>query len=218
MKGKILRKGFDSVWDLLIRMGFTNTSLKIDLFDNKSFENFIQSLVPYSDTESLYERLQRCYQATDDDMIKLQWLGFFENDWPEGYKDLSPANILQYLLERKLSLQAHEKDCIVMRHVLEYTSKNYQHKFTATLIAQGEDEKNSALAKAIGLTTGAAAKAVLMGNIKGLKGIHTPVKPEIYDPILNELDDLGVAFHVEETSVHMEEVDKTNAAVTVDLK
>jgi hypothetical protein len=31
-----------------------------------------------------------------------------------------------------------------------------------------------------------------------VKGLHTPVIREIYDPILNELSDLGVAFHVEE--------------------
>ena len=101
-------------------------------------------------------------------------------------------------------MQPQDKDCIILRHELEYTSKDCRHKFIATLIAQGEDQRNSALAKAIGLTTGAAAKAVMLDNIK-VKGLYTPVKKEIYDPILNELDDLGVAFHIEETKVHDED-------------
>jgi saccharopine dehydrogenase (NADP+, L-glutamate forming) len=94
-----------------------------------------------------------------------------------------------------------------MRHELEYCCNNYHHQFTATLVAQGEDQQNSAIAKGIGLTLGASAKAVLVGNIK-VKGLHIPIKKEIYDPILNELDDLGVSFHVEEKRTHAAEAVK----------
>jgi saccharopine dehydrogenase (NADP+, L-glutamate forming) len=87
-----------------------------------------------------------------------------------------------------------------MRHEIDYTTAEFEHRFTATLVAQGEDQRNSALAKAIGLTAGAAAKAVLLENIQ-LKGLHTPVTKKIYEPILSELVDLGVAFHVEEKKI-----------------
>lgn len=204
VKGRVVRSGFESIWDLVIKLGLTNTNIKIDLFEDKSFYNFLKSLLPYSPSDSIVDSLQKNLNANFEDVQKLKWLGLFDNEWLEGYKELTPAVILQYLLEKKFSMQPHEKDCIVMRHEFEYTSKQYHHKFTATLIAQGEDQRNSATAKAIGLTTGAAAKAVLLENIK-VKGLYTPVKKEIYDPILNELDDLGVAFHIEETRVHEEE-------------
>jgi saccharopine dehydrogenase-like NADP-dependent oxidoreductase len=204
IKGRVMRAGFDSVWNLLIRLGFTNTSSKVELFEDKSFVNFLRSLLPYSPTESLELRLRKYAQATGDDIDKLKWLGLFDKDWPEGYREITPSVILQFLLEKKLSMRPHERDCIVMRHELEYTTQEYHHLFTATLIAQGEDQRNSATAKAIGLTAGAAAKAVLLENIK-LKGIHTPVKKEIYEPILSELVDLGVAFHVEEKKIRKEE-------------
>lgn len=205
VKGRIIRKGFESTWDLLIRLGLTNTTQKIDLFDNKSFRAFLQSLLPYSPSDTLENTLMKYAHATFDDVEKLKWLGMFDDDWLEGYKELTPATILQHLLEKKFSLQPEDKDCIIMRHELEYTNRNYRHHFTATLIAEGEDARNSATAKAISLTTGAAAKAVLLGNIK-IKGLHTPIKKEIYDPILNELDDLGVAFHVEEKKIPLEEL------------
>jgi saccharopine dehydrogenase-like NADP-dependent oxidoreductase len=200
IKGRVVRKGFERIWDLLMRLGFTNTTSKIDLFDDRSFRNFLRSLLPHSPGDSLEDVLRKHTGATIDDIEKLKWLGLFDDGWAEGYKDITPAVVLQHLLEKKFAMQLQDKDCILLRHELEYTNRDCHHTFTATLVAQGEDRRNSALAKAIGLTTGAAAKAVLLGDIK-IKGLHTPIKKEIYDPILNELDDLGVAFHVEEKKI-----------------
>jgi saccharopine dehydrogenase (NADP+, L-glutamate forming) len=209
VKGRIVRSGFESVWNLLIRLGFTNTTSKVELFEDKSFHNFLRSLLPYNASESLELRLKKYAGATGDDIDKLKWLGLFDEAWPEGYREITPAVILQHLLEKKLSMKPQDKDCIIMRHELEYSTLEHDHSFTATLMVQGEDQRNSATAKAIGLTTGAAAKAVLLENIK-VKGLHTPVKKEIYEPILGELVDLGVAFHVEEKRVRKEEVNALN--------
>lgn len=202
VRGKIVRRGFESIWDLIIRLGLTNTSTKIDLLDGKTFENFLRSLLPYAPSRSLEENLMKHFQASEEDIEKLKWLGLFDEEWLEGYKEITPAIILQHLLEKKFTMLPGDKDCIVMRHEVDYSLQDYDTKFTATLIAQGEDQRNSAIAKAIGFTTGAAAKAVLLGNIKVKGGLHIPVKKEIYDPILNELDDLGVSFHIEEKRVH----------------
>jgi saccharopine dehydrogenase-like NADP-dependent oxidoreductase len=204
VKGKLFRKGFEHLWNIIVKLGLTDTTSRIDLFGKKSFRYFLDSLLPYS-TESTENKLKKYLNADFEQIEGLKWLGLFDDQWVEGYKDITAAVILQYLLEKKFVMQPGDKDSIVMRHELEYSCATYQHKLTATLIAQGEDLRNSATAKAIGLTTGAAAKAYLLDNIK-LKGLHTPTKKEIYDPILNELDDLGVAFHMEETKVrHMEE-------------
>ena len=214
IKNKVIRKGFESIWHIIIKLGLTNTNTRIDLLGDRSFRGFLQSLLPYSSTDSLEDSLRKNLRATLEDIEKLKWLGLFDDEWLEGYKEITPAIILQHLLEKKFSMKAHDKDSILMRHELEYYCNNYYHKITATLIAQGEDARNSALAKGIGLTTGAAAKAVLVGNIK-LKGLHTPVKKEIYDPILNELDDLGVAFHVEEEKIHEDDFNNDNPLMEV---
>jgi hypothetical protein len=96
-----------------------------------------------------------------------------------------------------------------MEHQFEYTIKNIKHSMKATLVAEGENGNDAALTKAIGLIIGSAAKAILLDNIK-LKGLHIPTVPEIYDPILSELLDLGIAFHVEETKVYGLTEDKLN--------
>ena len=40
----------------------------------------------------------------------------------------------------------------------------------------------------------------MLGNVK-VKGLHIPIIREIYDPILNELEELGIAFHLAESRV-----------------
>lgn len=200
MKGRLVRKGFERIWGLITKLGLTDNTTRIELFENKSIRYFLRSLLPYSTTESIEALLQKHFRATWIEIEALRWLGLFEDDWLEGHREITPAIILQHLLEKKFSMRSHERDCIIMRHELEYNYQNFRRKFTSTLITQGEDLLNSATAKAIGLTTGAAAKAFLVGNIKA-KGLHTPTKKEIYDPILNELADLGVAFHVEDHKI-----------------
>lgn len=197
MKGRLVRKDFQTVWDLLIRLGLTNTTTRIDMLGHRSFRKFLRSLLPWSPTESAELLLQRTMQASEKNVAQLKWLGLLDDTWFEGTQEVTPAMLLQYLLEHKLSMQPEDRDCVVIHHELDYALNNFQYRFRATLVSEAEDQQHTALARAIGLTMGATAKAVLVGNIK-IRGMHTPIRKEIYDPVLNELEDLGIAFHVEE--------------------
>jgi saccharopine dehydrogenase-like NADP-dependent oxidoreductase len=200
MKGRVLRAPFAKTWDLLIGLGLTDTQSKIEMFEQSSFYNFLDSLLPPSEGEHAESKLLKYANASEADILRLRWLGLFEDEWV-NIKEPSPAMLLQYLLEKKMSLTEADRDCIVMEHQFEYILKNIKYSMKATLVAEGENGNDTALTKAIGLTIGAAAKAILLDNIK-LKGLHIPTAPEIYDPILSELLDLGIAFHVEETKVY----------------
>jgi len=52
------------------------------------------------------------------------------------------------------------------------------------------------MAKTVGLPLGIAAKLILQEKIT-LKGLHIPVSQEIYEPVLAELEKMGI--HFEET-------------------
>ena len=140
-----------------------------------------------------------------EEIKKLKWLGLFDSSWVEGTGETTPANLLQQLMETKLTPQAHDRDRVVMEHQLGYDFRDEHHEFKATIILEGENQKDSALAKVIGYTCGAAAKSVLSGSI-GVKGINIPTIKEIYDPILNELEDLDIAFHITEKKDQSEEM------------
>jgi saccharopine dehydrogenase (NADP+, L-glutamate forming) len=208
IKGKLVRKEFGRLWSLIVRLGLTDNTARIDLLERKSFYEYLKSILPYCGGDSPEAILSRYFKADFIQIEQLKWLGLFDDSWVDNYKDVTAEVILRHLLEKKLSITASDKDCIIMHHELDYTWRNDRFNFKATLIASGEGETNSAMAKAIGLTTGAAAKNCLLGNIR-IKGLHTPARKELYDPMLNELDDLGVTFYVEEKKVHQTEVQQS---------
>jgi saccharopine dehydrogenase (NADP+, L-glutamate forming) len=80
-----------------------------------------------------------------------------------------------------------------MLHEIEYEINNEKKKIEASLVIIGEDSRQTAMAKTVGLPLGIAAKLILNGSVN-LKGLHIPVSEEIYEPVLKELEEHGVKF------------------------
>jgi saccharopine dehydrogenase-like NADP-dependent oxidoreductase len=104
------------------------------------------------------------------------------------------ADILQYLVEKKLAIGAGDKDMIVMRHELEYEVRGEKYKVQSSLIVKGEDSLQTAMAKTVGLPLGIATKLILQDKIK-LSGLQIPTVPEIYQPVLMELEGYDIKFN-----------------------
>ncbi len=105
----------------------------------------------------------------------------------------SAAEVLQFILEQKLPLEANDKDMVVMLHEVEYTVNDKTRKATSTLIVKGKDNVHTAMAKTVGLPLGIAAKLILEGKIKE-RGLHIPIIPAIYKPVLEDLKRQGIEF------------------------
>jgi hypothetical protein len=85
---------------------------------------------------------------------------------------------------------------IVMQHEIEFLKAGKRYTEKSTLVVKGEDSLHTAMARTVGLPLGIAAKLVLEGKLS-LRGLHIPILPEIYDPVLAELDELGIRFERE---------------------
>jgi hypothetical protein len=110
----------------------------------------------------------------------------------------SAADVLQFVLENKMSLRKGDKDRVVMLHELEYALDDKKYKATSTLVLDGEDDVHTAMARTVGLPLGVAAKLILDGAIE-LTGLHIPILPEIYQPVLQELKQFDIFFREERT-------------------
>jgi len=82
---------------------------------------------------------------------------------------------------------------IVMHHefVAEYSSK--KEYITSTLLDYGIPNGDSAVARTVALPAAIAVKMILEGKID-ITGTHIPVIPEIYNPILDELEEMDIKF------------------------
>lgn len=148
----------------------------------------------------------------EENKTLLEFLGLF-SDSPVPPAARTSADILQYLLETRLAMRSGDKDMIVMLHELEYEVQApnpdqaatrigadtarapaaFKHSVSSSLIVKGEDHLHTAMAKTVGLPLGIAAKLILEGEIR-LFGLHIPILPEIYTPVLRELAEEGIRF------------------------
>ena len=75
--------------------------------------------------------------------------------------------------------------------IAEYQSK--KEYVTSTLVDYGLPGGDTSVARTVALPAALAVKMILDKRIT-LTGVHIPVIPEIYNPLLNELEKLGVKF------------------------
>jgi saccharopine dehydrogenase-like NADP-dependent oxidoreductase len=123
---------------------------------------------------------------------RLKWLGLFSDELLPKNGD-SPLDYLNNLTLKKMKLEKDDKDMIVMHHefIAEFPSK--KEYITSTLIDYGIPRGDTAVARTVALPAAIAVKLIRQGKI-GIKGVHIPVIPEVYNPILNELEKIGIKF------------------------
>ncbi|MHA1958840.1 MAG: saccharopine dehydrogenase C-terminal domain-containing protein [Candidatus Thorarchaeota archaeon] len=130
-------------------------------------------------------------QKDDPIISRLEWLGLFTDEEVPSVSTYLDA--LCHLFESKLQYAEGERDMIVMHHefVAEYPEKS--EKITSTLIDYGIPNGDSSMSRTVALPVAIASRMILEGSIN-ITGVHRPTIPELYDPILDELQTLGISL------------------------
>lgn len=124
---------------------------------------------------------------------QLMHLGMDDTDTQVNRGLCSAADILQFAMEKKISLGPGDRDMIVMMHEINYEMKGQEKETRSYLVVKGDDGLHTAMAKTVGLPLGIAAKLVLNGTIRE-RGLRIPISAEIYSPVLKELEEHGISF------------------------
>ena len=90
-------------------------------------------------------------------------------------------------------MEPADKDMIVMMHEIEFERRSMATRMHSYMIVQGEDSIHTAMAKTVGLPLGIMAKMILQDKIT-LTGLQIPVMPEVYNPVLKELEEYDIRF------------------------
>jgi hypothetical protein len=62
------------------------------------------------------------------------------------------------------------------------------------MVCIGDNQTYTAMAKTVGLPVAIASLKILNGEIK-TPGVQIPIRKEVYEPILKELEENGIVFH-----------------------
>ncbi|HQV34766.1 MAG TPA: saccharopine dehydrogenase C-terminal domain-containing protein [Flavobacterium sp.] len=194
-RGTLRRVGFSKAWDMLVQLGMTDDGYTMENSENMSYRDFTNSFLAYHPTDSVELKLRHYLKIDQDDVIwdKFMELDLFDSSKKIGLKNATPAQILEKILAEKWALQPNDKDMIVMYHKFGYEMNGQQKQIDSTMVCLGDDQIYTAMAKTVGLPVAMATLQILNGNIK-TPGVQLPIKKEVYEPILNELETFGVIF------------------------
>ncbi len=136
-------------------------------------------------------------EASSNVLDRLEWLGLFSNDpLPVTGQQTTPLDVLATRMDAKMPYKKGERDMLILVHrfVARFPGQP-DERISSTLIDFGQPDGDSSMARTVSLPAAVATRLVLTGKIRDT-GVHIPVKPEIYNPVLDELATMGI--HCEE--------------------
>lgn len=192
-RGTLRRSGFCKAWDVFVQLGATDDSYQMENVGKMTHRQFINSFLSYNPHDSVELKLAHYININVDseEMYKLKYLELFSDELV-GLDEGTPAQILEHILKKKWTLSEDDQDMIVMWHKFVFTDNGVKKEIQAHMVALG-DSNHTAMSKTVGLPLGIMVKLILTNKIN-LKGVLTPTIPEIYLPVLEELNKMGFDF------------------------
>lgn len=133
-------------------------------------------------------------QPLDSNAIKaIEWLGFFGNSMLNRGED-TPFEVTSDAMIERMMIQPNERDMVVMQHTFVASYSNGQKEvIRSRMLDFGTPGGDTSIARTVALPAAVGVEMILHNEIKA-KGVHIPVIAEIYTPILNALEKLGICM------------------------
>jgi saccharopine dehydrogenase-like NADP-dependent oxidoreductase len=133
----------------------------------------------------------------------MEWIGLFSNE-PMNRKEDSPFEVVSDLMIAKMMIQPDERDMVVMQHTfLASYPDGKQEVIKSRMLDFGTLKTDTSVARTVALPAACGVEMILEGKITE-KGVHIPVIPDIYNPILDQLETMNILM-VEEYGLPVNE-------------
>ena len=134
---------------------------------------------------------ERVRTDADEFIKKLEWLGLCDGNTTFPEPETTPIDFLTHIMLEKMQYKPGERDLVVLYHDFLIRYADHDEQVTSTLIEYGIPNGDSAMARTVSLPAAIAVRLILEGKIT-TTGVHIPVIKEIYEPVLEELENLGI--------------------------
>jgi len=162
-------------------------------FTGKTYAEMVSMLMGDGMGENIREKTAKFLGIALEShpMKALEWLGLF-NDAPMNRQMDTPFEITSDLMIAKMELRPDERDMVVMQHVFlaSYPDGN-REVIKSSMLDFGTPATDTAVARTVALPAAVGVEMILSGDI-AIKGVHIPVLPGIYNPILDKLEEMNI--------------------------
>jgi saccharopine dehydrogenase (NADP+, L-glutamate forming) len=194
-RGTFRYKGWCEVLDAMKNLRMLDDSVK-----NYQRMSYIEFLAERSGLEviDLKKNLADVLRVTAKSAAieSLDYLGFFSDEKLQ-YQESTPFEITSDRMIKRMMLSDNERDMVVLQHVfLASYPDGTREVIKSSMLDFGSPSTNTSIARTVALPAAIAVKLILENKID-IKGVHRPVLPQIYNPVLNELKTIGIEMKEE---------------------
>jgi len=189
-RGTLRYPGWCETWQKFVELGLLDLTEREDLA-GMTCRQLLAHLIGRPETSDLRRDLAVHLNIPADSPIldRFEWLGLFRDDPLPPERTI--LDVLAVRMQEKLQYAPGERDMVVLLHdfVAEYPDR--RERIRSWLVDFGIPYGDTAMARTVGLPAAIATRLILQGGIR-LTGVHIPVLPEIYGPVLAELEERGI--------------------------
>ncbi len=194
-RGTFRYPGWSDIMDSMKRLGLF-TEEEIDA-TNVTYRQFIASRIGVEADKELEAKVAKFLGQPNHSLTirAMHWLGLFD-DGVIGRKD-KIINITGQLMIDKMMLTGDERDMVAMMHLFKVKWQDGSREIIrSSMLEFGTPNTDTSIARTVSLTAAAAVTLIMEGKIN-LTGIHIPVIPELYNPILERLETMNIKMSEE---------------------
>jgi len=195
-RGTLRNPGWCQFWYKMARLGWLDDRPREDL-KGKTWSQVFRPMVP-GNGDLLDDLCAHWDVPLDADEIRrIKWLGLASDEkTPEGPNNLLDLLCAHLIVKLEFKFEEGERDMVVLFHEFEADfeadTPGKKEYITSTLVEFGIPKGDSAMSRTVTLPAAIAVRNILNGNFNKLTGVHIPVLPEIYNPVLDALETLKI--------------------------
>ncbi|MCK4287975.1 MAG: hypothetical protein KAW86_02115, partial [Bacteroidales bacterium] len=161
--------------------------------EGMTYADFMAKMTGAENSDNIAKKVVEKLGIGEDSnpVIAMQWLGLFSNE-PMNRKEDSPFEVTSDLMISKMMIGENERDMLVMQHTfLAKYPDGKKEVIKSNMLDFGTLKTDTSIARTVALPAACAVEMILEGNIN-VTGVYIPVIPEIYNPILNQLETMNI--------------------------
>ncbi len=195
LRGTLRYPGWCDTWKKMVDLGLLSLKEESNL-SKMTYRQLMADLAGGSDPASCEDAVAEHLGISKDSepMNRWRWLGLFSDE--QVPDEPTRLDVLSHRLLEKLKYGPGERDMIVLHHEFTADFAGKKKHITSTLVDYGNPDGDSAMSRTVSLPAAIGTRLLLEGSLKAT-GVRIPVDKEIYIPVLDELEKLGI--HCKET-------------------